>query len=197
MVALLVLSVYHSVANSARRTRERELVALPLAQTLERLRQDVRCAWVPDPGLEDVFALNPADADATEPASLTLYTSIPAQGEKDLKWAEPLRVRYTLTKAANPGTGSALLRQATAICGTSAVRALPARTLLQEIETLDLAVSDGQKWTNAWDYATRQRLPQTARVRITLRTEQGAREFRDEIPIGAGQVISNQSAAPR
>lgn len=177
LVLAVAVSVYITLSAGLRRQDPSRLTEA--AATLDMLRHDLATclpvAFSNVPAME-LDAATPGAAEEA-PATLTFCNGNPAPPEGEFNRIDVRRVRYALQAGAEASTPTALQREELMLWGAQALGAPVSNRLMSAVSRFDVAVLDGDTWTNHWVSQPARPLPRAARIRldwVTARTTETA-----------------------
>jgi prepilin-type N-terminal cleavage/methylation domain-containing protein len=183
MVVTLVFTTHRTVTSVLRGQREREAGTRAVALAEELLRQDLATLFVPA-GDRNCALLLEKDPDRDACSILSFCRIETREGERDLRWGDPVHYRYSVSTSASGAPQLDRVRSVPAGPLSSA----PAVTnvIAGGAELFRVQLFDGAQWLDTWPpgSSTNAAPPQLARVEIAGRTT--------DIFIPVGLVITSQ-----
>lgn len=177
-ICAIIMVAINTVFTTAVRLRDKTSDAvdrsLPVDQTLETLRRDLKNVVGPHGFLAGDFKCDAQSMGTSMGLSssggggLDFFTATGAISD-DAPWGDVQEVYYQLMPAANRNTalGMDLVRCVNRNLLATANQVPDTHILLSDIENVDFECFDGQQWRNTWDTSvTDTNLPTAVRIRI-------------------------------
>ncbi|OQW97145.1 MAG: hypothetical protein BWK77_02550 [Verrucomicrobia bacterium A1] len=187
LVVTLVFSIYHTVTVTLRRQQERQAGPAAAAAAAQQLARDLACTFIAWNDEAMVFALSPTNEADSE---ISFCTAVLPDGETDPRWFELQRVVYRV--ATDPAHERALTRESRPLVGPATMSPPVTNYLAMGIEQFRVTAYDGTNWSESWPVPGASACPRAARVEIRAREASGTRDFKTEIFIPAGNVVTSR-----
>lgn len=189
LVMGVALSVYVTVSGSLRRQNEARWD--DALSALAVLRHDLATSSPATFSNAPAFQLDPSEDDGG--SALAFCVADLREEEEDFSRLEIRRNLYRL-QATDPASAPALTRETVTLWGAEALGAPLSNTLLKAATRFDVAVLEGDTWTNRWQSKPGHLLPRAARVRLDWTTAYTTQTASIVVLIPAGNSLIPQAA---
>ena len=163
----VALSVYVTVASSLRRQNDPRWDSATAA--LSELRHDLVSCVPASFSNTPAFQVDQTEGNDHGISTLSFCVGDLGENQEDFSRLEIRRNFYSL-QSGDSATNQALVRETVTLWGAEALGAPSSNELLSAVARFDVAVLDGDIWTNRWQSKPNHLLPRAARVRLDWTT---------------------------
>ncbi|NKB25802.1 MAG: hypothetical protein GKR87_15805 [Kiritimatiellae bacterium] len=191
----LIGSVYQSTLTTLHRQKAYWEPASSVQRAVEQLTKDLSCSIPDDSENTCLFSLQPPTKNGLA-AELSFCTAVRSEYEKDLRWFEVYRVRYTMIVDEDEKQ-PALIRETQPIVGPGAFMPPKTNTLFRRLIRLEIKAYDGDEWLDSWSTVDEQGLPEAAEITCVYEDDKKKkRTVKTEVFIPAGKIITPRTKHP-